>query len=527
VDHTADAGQAQRIDPQFRAYPLRQLADAALQRAADLGAEYADFRAERIRGQQIGLSDGNLETLFDTDDFGLSVRVVVDGTWGFASAVDLTEQAAVRAAAEAVDVARVAAPINTERIELAEEAAHGEVAWVSAYEVDPFSVSVADKIALLAGWSSGLLAHPRIDHVDASLLQVKECKFYSDGATTAIQQRVRVHPELTAVAVEAGGRFESLRTLAPPVGRGYEYLTGESAVSGRAGVSGAGGANGAGGAWDFAAELAEMPELLAAKLAAPSVQAGRYDLVIDPSNLFLTIHESIGHATELDRALGYEAAYAGTSFATPDKLGSLQYGSPLMHVTGDRTAEHGLATIGYDDEGVAGQSFDLITGGILTGYQLDRRMAALQGAGRSNGCAFADSPGHMPIQRMANVSLQPATSGPSTAELIAGVEHGIYIVGDKSWSIDMQRYNFQFTGQRFFRISSGRLAGQLADVAYQATTTDFWNSMEAVGGPQTYVLGGAFNCGKGQPAQIAPVSHGCPAVVMRGVRILNTRQEAT
>jgi TldD protein len=308
------------------------------------------------------------------------------------------------------------------------------------------------------------------------------------------------------VAVGPDGRFETMRTLAPPAGRGYEYLTGTG--------------------WDFAAELAEIPELLAAKLAAPSVEAGRYDLVIDPSNLFLTIHESIGHATELDRALGYEAAYAGTSFATFDKLGKLQYGSPIMRVTGDRTTEHGLATIGYDDEGVAGQSWDLITGGVLAGYQLDRRIARLMGLGRSNGCAFADSPGHMPIQRMANVSLQPAAGGPSTQELIAGVTDGIYIVGDKSWSIDMQRYNFQFTGQRFFRIKNGQLAGQLRDVAYQATTTDFWNSMEAVGGPQTYVLGGAFNCGKGQPGQVAPVSHGCPSVVMRGIRILNTVQEA-
>jgi TldD protein len=278
-------------------------------------------------------------------------------------------------------------------------------------------------------------------------------------------------------------------------------------------------------AWDFPAELAQMPELLAGKLAAPSIRAGRYDLVIDPSNLWLTIHESIGHATELDRALGYEAAYAGTSFATLDKCGSLQYGSPLMHVTGDRTAEHGLATIGYDDEGVATRSWDLIAGGVLTGYQLDRRMARMQGFGRSNGCAFADSPAHMPIQRMANVSLQPAAGGPSTEELIAGVEDGIYILGDKSWSIDMQRYNFQFTGQRFYQIEHGRLAGQVRDVAYQATTTDFWNSMEAVGGPQTYVLGGAFNCGKGQPGQVAPVSHGCPAVLMRGVRILNTVEE--
>jgi TldD protein len=499
VDHT-------EIDPEFTAYPLRQLADAALQRAAQLGAQHADFRAERIRGQQIGLSDGGLETQFDSDDLGLAVRVVVDGTWGFASAVDLTTEAAARAAAEAVDVAKVAAVINTERIELADEPAHGDVTWLSAYQVDPFSVGVAAKIALLSGWSRQLLDADGVDHVDASLYQVKECKFYTDGSTTALQQRVRVHPSVTAVAVAADGRFETMRTLAPPAGRGYEYLTGTG--------------------WDFPAELAEMPSLLAEKMAAPSVQAGRYDLVIDPSNLFLTIHESIGHATELDRALGYEAAYAGTSFATFDKLGNLRYGSPLMHVTGDRTAEHGLATIGYDDEGVAGQSWDLITGGILTGYQLDRRIARLKGLGRSNGCAFADSPSHMPIQRMANVSLQPAEGGPATAELIASVTDGIYIVGDKSWSIDMQRYNFQFTGQRFYRIKNGQLAGQLRDVAYQATTTDFWNSMEAVGGPQTYVLGGAFNCGKGQPGQVAPVSHGCPAVVMRGIRILNTVEEA-
>ena len=256
------------------------------------------------------------------------------------------------------------------------------------------------------------------------------------------------------------------------------------------------------------------------------MEGGDYDLVIDPSNLFLTIHESIGHATELDRALGYEANYAGTSFATFDQLGSLKYGSPVMNVTGDRTAEHGLASIGWDDEGVAGQQWDIVKDGILVGYQLDRPMARLKDLGRSNGCAFADSSGHVPMQRMANVSLLPDPDGPSTDELISRVDRGIYIVGDKSWSIDMQRYNFQFTGQRFFRIENGRLAGQLRDVAYQATTTDFWGSMEAVGGPQTYVLGGAFNCGKGQPGQVAAVSHGCPSTLFRGVRILNTQAEA-
>jgi TldD protein len=391
---------------------------------------------------------------------------------------------------------------------LADEPTHGEVSWMSSYEVDPFTVPDQDKVSLLADWSAGLLAHDIVAHAEALAHMVLENKFYADLAgTTTTQQRVRVNVQLEAVGIDKeSGRFDTMRTLAAPVGRGWEHVTGTS--------------------YDWATELDEMPDHLAEKLRAPSVEAGPYDLVIHPSNLFLTIHESIGHATELDRALGYEANYAGTSFATFDKLGSLRYGSDVMNVTGDRTAQHGLATIGYDDEGVAGQQWDIVRNGVLVGYQLDRAMAHLKGLGRSNGCAFADSPGHVPMQRMANVSLQPADDGPSTEELISRVDRGIYVVGDKSWSIDMQRYNFQFTGQRFFRIENGRLAGQLRDVAYQATTTDFWGSLEAVGGPQTYVLGGAFNCGKGQPGQVAAVSHGCPSTLFRGVRILNTQAEA-
>ena len=355
---------------------------------------------------------------------------------------------------------------------------------------------MADKVALLSDWSARLLAHAAVDHVTAYVLAVVEDKQFADLTGTVItQRRVRMHPVVEVFAVDAAtGSFESMRTLAPPAGRGWEYVGGEG--------------------WDWDGELGRLGDLLAEKLAAPSVGAGTYDLVIDPSNLWLTIHESIGHATELDRALGYEAAYAGTSFATFDQLGQLRYGSPVMQVTGDRTTPHGLATVGYDDEGVAAQSFDIVKDGVLVGYQLDRRMAAENDLGRSNGCAFADSPLHAPIQRMANVSLAPAPGpGPTTEDLIAGVSRGIYVMGDKSWSIDMQRYNFQFTGQRFYRIENGRLVGQLRDVAYQATTTDFWGAMEAVGGPSTYVLGGAFNCGKGQPPQVAPVSHGCPAAL--------------
>jgi TldD protein len=304
-----------------------------------------------------------------------------------------------------------------------------------------------------------------------------------------------------------------MASIAPPVGRGWEYVAGGAAD----------------GAWDWDAEIEEVPELLAEKLKAPGVEAGTYDLVIHPSNLWLTIHESIGHATELDRALGYEANYAGTSFATYDKLGTLQYGSPVMNVQGDRTQEHGLATVGFDDEGVQTQSWDIVRDGVLVGYQLDRSMGHLKpelNGGRSNGCAYADSSGHIPIQRMANVSLMPGTDGLSTEDLLGRVDRGIYVVGDKSWSIDMQRFNFQFTGQRFYAIEDGKLGGMLRDVAYQATTTDFWGSMEAVGGPDTWVLGGAFNCGKAQPGQVAAVSHGCPTALFRDVNILNTIDEA-
>jgi TldD protein len=501
------------IDASFLAMPARGLAAAALERAQTLGAEHADFRLERIRVGRLRLRDGALDSATDGEDVGLAVRVIHDGTWGFASGITRTAEAAAALAEQAVNTAKVSRVLSSEPVELAPEQVYSDVTWISSYEIDPFTVPLPERVGRLTELSERLLAADGVDHVDASLMQVVENKFYADTAgTMTTQQRVRLHPDFTAVNVDRGaGAFSSMRTLAPPVGRGWEYLTGTG--------------------WDFDAEIAELPELLMEHAKAPSVEAGRYDLVIHPSNLWLTIHESIGHATELDRALGYEAAYAGTSFATLDRLNELKYGSKVMNVTGDRVVEHGLATIGYDDEGVAGQQFDIVRDGVLVGYQLNRQMARANAdrlgsaGGRSNGCAFADSAGHIPLQRMANVSLQPAADGPSVEELIGGVERGIYIKGDRSWSIDMQRFNFQFTGQQFHRIENGRITGQLRDVAYQATTTDFWGSMEAVGGPETYVLGGAFNCGKGQPGQVAAVSHGCPAALFRNVNVLNTKTE--
>lgn len=485
-----------------------ELADAALTAAAAAGASYADLRIHRITTEIIQLRDGELEMSVVNREVGLAVRVIVDGTWGFASHAELAPQVAAETARRAVQVAKTLAPLNAERIELAAEPVYDDVTWVSDYGVDPFVVPASDKIALLGEYSHRLLASDGVDHVSAGAHAVKEQTFYADTFGSSItQQRVRVMPTMEAVAVDsAAGSFETMRTLAPPTARGWEALAGDDV-------------------WDWTAELAELPTLLAEKTKAPSVIAGPTDLVIDPSNLWLTIHESIGHATEYDRAIGYEAAYAGTSFATPDKLGTMRYGSPVMNVTADRTVEFGLASVGFDDEGVRAQSWDLVRDGVFVGYQLDRVFAPRLGQARSNGCSYADSPHHVPIQRMANVSLQPGREDLSTDDLISRVSDGIYIVGDKSWSIDMQRYNFQFTGQRFYRIRDGRLDGQLRDVAYQATTTDFWGAMEAVGGPSTWRLGGAFNCGKAQPGQVAPVSHGCPSALFRGINVLNTRTE--
>ena len=496
-----------RVDAEFRDLAHSKLADAILSSAAQAGATHAECRVEQVRDASLRIRDHQVEGSNDNTNRGLSVRVLVDGTWGFAATTSTDVDAARTATEHALAMARAARAGSHERVELAFEPVHVGT-WVSDYEQNPFDVPNDTKVALLRGWTDRLLAEAGITHADASAKWVLENKFYADlSGTTTLQQRVRVHPQVTATSIDPkSGAFETMRTLAPPVGRGWEYLDNKG--------------------WDWDDELNRLPEHLAKKLRAPSVVAGRTDLVIDPSNLWLTIHESIGHATELDRVLGYEASFAGTSFAKFALLGRLQYGSACLNITGDRVTAHGLATVGFDDEGVEAQSWDLIKDGVLVGYQLNRNMAQRQGLGRSNGCAFADSSSHVPLQRMANVSLQPALDGPSTAELISRVEDGLYVLGDKSWSIDMQRYNFQFTGQRFYRIRNGELVGQVKDVIYQGMTTAFWGAMEAVGGPETYVLGGAMNCGKGQPDQVAAVSHGCPSTLFRAIQVLNSAQES-
>lgn len=480
-----------------------------LEHARALGAEHVEARLVSTRTRHVSTADGLLETAITEEAAGLAVRVLVDGVWGFAGSALVLAGDGRAVAEQAVNLARASAATATTRVTLAAEPAHlGH--WSNEVATDPFSVDASTVADLLARREAGLLATPVVEHVnsDVTLVSERTVLATTDGSLVS-QARTRGHVQVTVLGSNARlGTVDTVRTLAPPTARGLEVLESPDV-------------------WDWDAELEQLPEHLAEKLAAPSVTPGRADLVIDPSNLWLTIHESVGHATELDRVLGYEANYAGTSFLSVEQLGAFRYGSPLMNIRADRTTPFGLATCGWDDEAVEAQSWDLVRDGVHVGFQLDRAMATQIGQDRSNGCAYADAALHAPIQRMPNVSLMPSSAGDaSTSDLIAGVEDGYYIVGDRSWSIDMQRYNFQFTGQRFYRIRSGRLAGQVRDLAYQARTPDFWGSLVALGDHSTVVLGGALNCGKGQPGQVAAVSHGCPTAVFEGVTILNTAEQA-
>lgn len=487
---------------------LSALTDAALARAEQLGAVAACARIDSVRRAGLRLRDGLADGGADSTRTGLSVRVRTGGAWGFAATGELSPAAAAGAADRAAAMARYCAGFGADRGEPVPEPGHGAVSWVSAYRTNPFDVPAADRAALLASWSRRLLAAPQVAHVLASLSLVQEDKFYADLAgTRASQRRIWVHPMLLVAGHDpASGSTATVRSTGPPAARGWEYLLGDG--------------------WDWDAELAELPGLLAGQLRALPVRPGRYDLVIDPSNLWLTIHECVGHATEADRALGDEAGYAGTSFATPDGLGELRVGSELMNVTADRTTRHGLASIGYDDEGVLAQSWPLVTGGVLAGFQTDRQTAAVLGEPRSRGCAYAESGLAPPLARMPNVSLAPDPAGPDLDGLIGGVADGIYLAGSGSWSIDLRRRHFQFTAQHCHKITAGRLAGPLRNVAYRGSTPEFWGSLRALGGPASWRLFGADLCGKGQPVQISGASHGCPPAVFENVEVADASGEA-
>lgn len=501
------------------------LADAALNAATKRGATYVDVRIGRYLNQSISTREQKVEGVASSETYGAGIRVIADGAWGFFATDQLTPETIARAAEEAVAIAKANARIQSEPVVLAPQKGVGEVAWRTPIKVNGFQVPLADKVdRLLAANSAALKAGANF--VNSQLFLVNEQKYFASTDGSYIDQDVhRIYPNFFVTAVDpTTGRFQTRRSISAPSGRGYEYLdadpSGKLPAVGNSTVRYT-------HSYDLIEDAAAAARQAREKLSAKSVAPGQYDLVLDPSHLWLTIHESVGHATELDRVLGYEANYAGTSFATLDKWESkkFQYGSKLVNFVADKTQPGSLGGVGYDDEGVPTKSWPLITDGILVGYQKTRDQAHIVGQKESDGCSYSQNWADVQFQRMPNVSLQPGKEPLTPAEMIKKVERGIYIVGDGSFSIDQQRYNFQFGGQLFYEIRNGEIVGMLRDVAYQSNTQEFWNSCVAICDRRDYALGGAFNDGKGQPPQISAVSHGSATTRFNRVNVINTARK--
>ena len=500
----------------------KQLADAALNAAKAKGATYADVRIGRYLNQYVVTREKKIQNIVNTESFGVGIRVIANGCWGFAASDNVTKDNVAKTAERAVAVALANAKIQPNTVQLAPQKGYGEVSWKTPIEKSAFEVPVKEKVDLLLGVNA-VAMDGGADFINSVILAVNEQKYFASTDGSYIDQDVhRLYPTFTVTKIDkASGKFETRRALSSPVGMGYEYLTplADSKVTGVV--------TRYKNRYDIMEDVKNATSNVTDKIKATSVTAGKYDLVLDPSHLWLTIHESVAHPTELDRVLGYEANYAGTSFLTLDKWksGNFQFGSPIVNIHADKLQKGSLGAVGYDDEGVKCGEWELIKNGILVNYQAIRDQAHIIGLDHSQGCCYSQSWADVQFQRMPNVSLLPGTETLSVNDMIKNVEKGIYIVGDGSFSIDQQRYNFQFGGQLFYEIKNGQIAGMLKDVAYQANTREFWNSCVAIADKNDYRLGGAFNDGKGQPAQSNAVSHGSSTTRFNGVNVINTARK--
>ncbi|WP_205686406.1 TldD/PmbA family protein [Chitinophaga parva] len=500
----------------------KELADVALSAAKAKGATYADVRIGRYLNQFVLTRENRVQNVANTESFGVGIRVIANGCWGFAATNKVTKEDIARTAERAVAVAKANSRVPADPVQLAPQKGYGEVAWKTPIETSAFSVPVKDKVDLLLKVNS-IAMGAGANFVNSGIFASNEQKYFASTDGSYIDQDIhRIYPQFNVTKIDkASGKFETRASLSSPMGMGYEYLTPtpEAKVSGIV--------TRYKDRYDMLEDVKNAAADVTQKISAKSVEPGKYDLLLDPSHLWLTIHESVAHPTELDRVLGYEANYAGTSFLTLDKWrsGNFQFGSKLVNIVADKAQPHSLGAVGYDDEGVAPKKWDLIKDGVLVNYQAIRDQAHIIGLKESQGCCYAQSWSDVQFQRMPNVSLQPGKDTLSVDDMIKNIKKGIYIIGNGSFSIDQQRYNFQFGGQTFYEIKEGKITGMLKDVAYQANTREFWNSCSAIADKRDYRLGGAFNDGKGQPSQSNAVSHGSSTARFDGVNVINTARK--
>ncbi|QOY63614.1 TldD/PmbA family protein [Lysobacter sp. H21R4] len=508
------------LDPALDLAMKKSLADTAMQAATDSGASYCDVRIGRYLRQFVITREDKVQNVVNTESTGIGVRVIADGAWGFAATNDLGTAGVAEAARQATAIAKANAKTQTAPVELAATPGLGEVSWKTPIRKNAMAVPLKEKADLLLGVNADAMG-AGASFVNSMLFLVNEQKYFASTDGSYIDQDVhRIWAPMTITAIDkASGKFRTRSGLSAPMGMGFEYLDGDA--SGRFVLPN--GVTAYGQSYDMRADAIAAARQTVEKLKAPSVKPGKYDLVLDPSHTWLTIHESVGHPLELDRVLGYEANYAGTSFVSLDKVRDrFQYGSKNVNIFADKTQPGSLGAVGYDDEGVKTRRWDLIKDGKLVNLQATRDQVHLLGEDASHGCSYADSWSSVQFQRMPNVSMAPGNAKLSVADMIKDVEKGIYIIGDGSFSIDQQRYNAQFGGQLFYEIKDGRITGMLEDVAYQIQTPEFWNSCVAVCDKSDYRFGGSFFDGKGQPSQVSTVSHGSSTARFNGVNVINT-----
>ena len=504
------------IDPALK----KRLADDALTAARDAGATYCDVRIGRYLNQFVMTRENKVQNVMNTESTGVGIRVIVKGAWGFAATNELTQAGVVNAAKQAAAIALANSRIQTAPVQLAKAPGYGEVSWKTPIKKNAMAVPIKDKTDLLLGVNAAAM-DAGANFVNSMLFLVNEQKYFASSDGSYIDQDVhRIWVPMSVTAIDkTTGKFRTRDGLSAPMGLGYEYLDGNAADK----TVLPNGVTVYGMSYDLKEDAIAAAKQAQGKLKAPSVKPGKYDLVLDPSHTWLTIHESVGHPLELDRVLGYEANFAGTSFATLDKLKEhFQNGSDKVHIFADKVQPGSLGAVGYDDEGVKCKKWDLVREGKLVDYQTIRDQAHILGKTESDGCCYADNWSSVQFQRMANVSLAAGKEKLSPAEMVKNVENGIYIVGAGSFSIDQQRYNAQFGGQLFFEIKDGKITQPIEDVAYQIRTPEFWNSCAAVCDESDYRLGGSFFDGKGQPSQSSAVSHGSATARFNGVNVINT-----
>ncbi len=500
----------------------KEMADIALNAARSKGATYTDVRIGRYLNQYVITREDKVENVVNTESFGIGIRVLANGCWGFASTDNLTKDGIAKAAALAVAIAKENSRIMTTPVELAPQKGYGEVSWKAPIKRNAFEVPIKEKADLLLSVNDAAMKGGA-NYVGSFLFLVNEQKYFASSDGSYIDQDIhRIWPTFRITKIDAAtGKFETRAALSAPRGMGYEYLMPDESekIHGVTTLYR--------NRYDMLEDARQGAAQVQQKMKAKSVEPGKYDLILDPSHLWLTIHESVGHPTELDRVLGYEANFAGTSFLTLDKWESkkFNFGSPIVNIKADKKQPGSLGAVGYDDEGVATQEWDLIKDGTLVNYQAIRDQAHIIGLDHSQGCCYSQSWNDVQFQRMPNVSLQPGKQQLTPAEMIKNVEKGIFIVGDGSFSIDQQRYNFQFGGQMFYEIKNGQIVGMLKDVAYQSNTQEFWNSCKAIADQRDYRLGGSFFDGKGQPEQVSAVSHGSSTARFNGVNVINTARK--